>query len=100
MRLRCSSGSDCASTSPRSARTASAPWWNASARMRIPRWLRPLSLLAPFALLAQPHLLGELRAGGGVVGRHHRVIERKPPLLAILLRRHLVLGAQMALERL
>src|SRR5712691_13064317 len=57
-------------------------------------------LLAPTALLAQSHLLGEVGAGSRVVRRHHRVIRRQPPFLAVLLRRHVVLGAQVALERL
>ena len=55
---------------------------------------------AAAALLAEAHLLGQLRAGGRVVGRHHRIVGAEPPFLAVLLGRHVVLGAQMALERL
>jgi hypothetical protein len=51
------------------------------------------------ALLAESHLLGELRAGGGVTRRHHRIIRRQAPLLAVLLGRHAVLAAQMPLQR-
>ena len=50
------------------------------------------------ALLAQPHLLGQLRAGGRVIRRDHRVIGAQTPFLAVLLRRHVVLRAQMPLE--
>jgi hypothetical protein len=49
-------------------------------------------------LLAQPHLLGELRTCRGIIGRDHRVISRQVPLRAILIRRHPVL-AQVALQR-
>src|SRR4029077_16028941 len=44
-------------------------------------------------------LLGELRARGRIVGRHHRVVGRQGPLRAILVRRHAVLRAQVPLER-
>ena len=35
---------------------------------------RDHALAAAAALLAEPHLLGELRAGGGVIRRHHRIV--------------------------
>ena len=57
-------------------------------------------LLAAAALLTEAHLLGELGTGGGVIRRHHRIVRRQTPLLAILLRCHLVLRAQVALQRL
>jgi len=54
------------------------------------------ALLAAAALLAEPHLLGELRPCRGVIGRHHRIIRRQTPLFAILIRRDAVPRAQMA----
>ena len=57
--------------------------------------------LLPFPLLlAEAHLLRELRTRDRVVRRDHRIVDRQPPFLAVLLRRHVVLGAQMALQRL
>src|SRR5215217_9229777 len=56
------------------------------------------SLLTAAALLPEAHLLGQLRACGGVVGRYHRIVWRERPLLAVLLGRHAVLSAQMPLE--
>src|ERR1700722_9664197 len=58
------------------------------------------ALLPPAPLLPQSHLLGELGAGGRVVRRHHRIVGRQIPLLAVGLGRHVVLRAQVALERL
>src|SRR5437763_1610599 len=55
-------------------------------------------LFPPAALLAQSHLLGELGTGSSIVRRHHGVIGREIPLLAIGFRRHVVLRAQMTLE--
>src|SRR5690348_3072281 len=59
-----------------------------------------LWLFAAAALLAEAHLLGELRARGRVARRDHRIVGRQAPFLAILLGGHVVLRAQMALERL
>ena len=44
------------------------------------------ALPAAAALLAEAHLLGELRSGRRIVRRHHRIIRRQTPFLAILLR--------------
>src|SRR5436190_18787578 len=62
--------------------------------------MRACLFAAAFALLAEPHLLGELRARHGIIGCNHRIVGGKSPFLAILLGRHVVLRAQMALERL
>src|SRR4051812_790936 len=51
-------------------------------------------LLAATALLAEAHLLGKLGSCRGVVRRHHRIIRRQRPFLAVLLGRHMVLRAQ------
>src|SRR5262249_57685470 len=56
-------------------------------------------LSAPPPLLAEPHLLGEVRTSRRIVRRHHRIVGRQSPFLAVLLRRHVVLRAQMPLER-
>jgi hypothetical protein len=56
-------------------------------------------LFPPAALLAEPHVLGKLGTRRGIVRRHHRIVRRQPPFFAILLRRHVVLRAQMTLER-
>src|SRR5689334_24407362 len=48
-------------------------------------------------LLTQSHLFGELRTRNGVVRRDHGIVRRQAPFVAILLRRHVVLRAQMAL---
>src|SRR3954452_3708630 len=53
---------------------------------------------AAAALLAESHLLRKLRAGGGVIGRDHRIIRRQAPLLPVLLGSHVVLRPQMPLE--
>src|SRR5262249_49550533 len=58
----------------------------------------PESLLAPAPLLPQSHLLGELRARGRVVRRHHRIVRLQCPFLPVLLGSHVVLRAQMALQ--
>src|ERR1700722_12276439 len=63
-----------------------------------PRLRRPALLAAAPPLLAKPHLPGQLRARGRVARRHHGIVGRKTPLLAVLLRRDVVLGAQVALE--
>src|SRR5262249_48186150 len=57
-------------------------------------------LLPPATLLAEAHLLGKLRAGGRIIGRHHGIIRRKTPFVAVLLGRHVVLRAQVPLQRL
>src|SRR5262249_685027 len=49
---------------------------------------------------AKPPLLGKLRPRRGVVWGHHRVIVRQIPLFAVLLRRKIVVRAQMPLQRL
>ena len=54
---------------------------------------------AAFALLTQSHLLCELGASLGIIRCHHRIIGRQAPFLAIVFRRHVVLCAQMTLER-
>src|SRR5262249_8065780 len=82
----------------------SARWWNGSSATRPPRSprrraSRPL-LRTPAALLAEAHLLGELRARRSVARRDHRIVGGKAPLLAVLLRRHVVLRAQGTLQRL
>ena len=50
-------------------------------------------------LPAETHLLGEVGALGGVIRRHRRVVRRQAPLLAVLLRRHFILRAQMPLQQ-
>src|SRR5664280_1699940 len=55
---------------------------------------------AAAALLAKPHLLGQLRARGRVTGRDHRIVGAERPFFPVLLGRHVVLRAQMPLERL
>ena len=55
---------------------------------------------AAAALLAEAHLLGQLRARGRVAGRDHRIVGAERPFFPILLGRHVVLRAQMPLERL
>jgi hypothetical protein len=77
-----------------SAKIASA--WAADYVQLIVMPLRELS--APPPLLAEPHLLGEVRTSRCIVRRHHRIVGRQSPFLAVLLRRHVVLRAQMTLE--
>src|SRR3546814_12637003 len=50
--------------------------------------------------LAQAHLLGEVRPRLGVVGGDHRIVLRQAPLRPIFLGAHVVLGAQVPLQRL
>src|SRR5437868_14096490 len=66
----------------------------------MPARTRRQLLAAPPPLLAPTHLLGRLRPRGGIVRRNHRIVRRQAPLLAVLLRRYVVLGAQVTLERL
>src|SRR5690606_27364238 len=49
---------------------------------------------------AETDFLGQLAALLGVVRRHHGIIGGKLPALAVILRRHAVGGAQMALQHL
>ena len=49
---------------------------------------------------AEADLLGERRAVARVVRRHHRIIGRQAPALAILLGGHVVGGLEMALQHL
>src|SRR5690554_1791671 len=49
---------------------------------------------------AEPDLLGELTALLGVVLRDHGIVWPKAPLLAVLVRGHVVGGLQMTLEHL
>ena len=53
---------------------------------------------AAAALLTEPHLLGELRARGGIVRRNHRIVGRQAPLGAIVFRRHLIMRHQVPLQ--
>src|SRR6478672_12584 len=62
--------------------------------------LKALFLLPFSLLLAEAHLFRELRTRHGIIRCDHRIVDRQPPFLAILLGRHVVLGAQMALQRL
>src|SRR5215831_10964021 len=59
---------------------------------------RATPLSAPPPLLTEPHLFGEMGPSCRVVRRHHRIVRRQSPFLAVLLRRHVVLRAQMTLE--
>src|SRR5215470_6799431 len=61
---------------------------------------RSQSARATFALLSEAHFFGKLGARFRIVRRHHRVIRWKPPLFAIMLRRHVVLRTQVPFERL
>src|SRR6266849_3051841 len=134
-RWRCSTASDCVSTSLHSDRTDSNPWSDVFATKRVrrsfwperdpagrgppltspacgsgsegdPRGLRvgagevPQSARATFALLSEAHFFRQLGTRFRIVRRHHRVIWRKPPFFAIMLRRHVVLRTQMPFERL
>src|SRR5690606_21116266 len=49
--------------------------------------------------LAEAHLARQVGALLCVVGRHHRIVGRKVPLLAVFLRRHVISRAQMTLQR-
>src|SRR3954467_3031700 len=55
-------------------------------------------LLAAPPLLAEPHLLRKMRARGRVVRGNHGIVRRQSPFFAVLLRRHIVLRAQVTLE--
>src|SRR5882757_7931304 len=55
-------------------------------------------LLATFA--AEAIVLGETRARRRIVGRDHRIVRRQAPLLPIFFRGHIVMGPQVALQRL
>ena len=57
-------------------------------------------LFPPPTLLPKPHLLGKLRARHRIVRRHHRIVGRQAPFVAVLFRGHVVLRAQMPLQRL
>ena len=45
------------------------------------------------AARAEAHLLGQIRAGAGIVGSDHRIVVGQTPLLAVLFRRQVVVGA-------
>ena len=60
----------------------------------------PKDLLGALALLAEAHLLGQFRTGSRIVRCNHRVIGTQVPLLAVLFRGHVVVRAQVALQRL
>src|SRR5215212_3845776 len=75
------------------------------------RWSRPSDQLGLMSLrglraflaclstlLAKAHALCELGARLGVVRGDHRVVGRQPPMLPVLLRSHVVAGAQVALQ--
>src|ERR1700712_4782464 len=103
MRSRCSTSSGFAIPCRRSAPTAFVPWWSAFAPTPAKRWPPPPDARRLFPappLLTQPHLLGELRTRYRVIRRHHRVVGGQAPFVAVLFGRHVVLGAQMALQRL
>ena len=62
-------------------RACASPWTNRrTPRSRDPRQDPSAAILAAPALLAEAHLLGELRAGRGVVRRNHRIIARSAHL--------------------
>src|SRR5215216_4519649 len=50
-------------------------------------------------LLTKAHGLREFRTRLGVVRSHHRIIRREIPIRAVFLRRHLVAGTKVSLER-
>src|SRR3954471_16456958 len=62
------------------------------------RACRRSRLLAPPPLLAEPHLFRKMRARGRVVRGNRGIVRRQPPFFAVLLRRHIVLRAQVTLE--
>ena len=51
-------------------------------------------------LLPETHLLGEIGPRLGVVRRNHGIVGRKAPFFPVFVRRHIVLGAQVPLQRL
>src|SRR5579872_826344 len=61
---------------------------------------RRATLLPPAAALAESHFLGQARSRDGVGRRDHRVVGGQAPFGAILLRRQIVLGAQVPFQRL
>ncbi len=73
------------------ARLATSPSRRLSAR-----WHSPPRPSSSYAAPTEAHFLGELGAGLGVVRRHHWVVSRQAPPLAVLLGRHVVLSAQVA----
>jgi hypothetical protein len=60
----------------------------------------PVRLPFTPALLAKAHLFGKVRTGLGIIRSDHRIIGCKPPFLAVLVRRQIVLSPQMPLQRL
>src|SRR5208283_5753400 len=62
--------------------------------------VRPSLGGAAAALLTEAHLLRQIGARFGVIGRDHRVIGGKTPFFAVFLRRKSVLRPEMALQRL
>src|SRR5215468_5619199 len=84
---------------------ASSPWSSASAAM--PRRCRPeawhgVARRGPGLLFVaagpEAHLLGQLRSGRRIVRRHHGIVVRQSPLLAVFFRRQVVVRAQVPLE--
>src|SRR3954470_24548678 len=71
---------------------------------RTPRaWASGLTLLplpAALAAFAQADLLGEVAALLGIVRRHHRIVGRQVPALAIFVGAHLVARPQITLQHL
>src|SRR5690606_15654061 len=65
-----------------------------------PNTSRQRILFGALAALAEAHFLGEARAGLSIGWSDHRVIGGKTPLLAVFFRRHIVVGHQVALQRL
>src|SRR4030081_265964 len=54
---------------------------------------------AATALLAQPHLLGQFRAKRRIIWGGHGIVGAQSPFFAVLLGCHVVLGAEVTLER-
>src|SRR5215212_1098525 len=69
-----------------------------SARPGRLRALRALLSRRLSTLLAKAHALCELGARLGVVRGDHRIVGGQPPMLPVLLRSHVVAGAQVALQ--
>src|SRR5437868_8374990 len=61
--------------------------------------LKKPALFPTRPLLAEPHFFCELRTRHRIIRRHHWVIRRQAPFVAVLLRSHIVLRAQMPLQR-